>query len=186
VIRDDIVVMTGGAEPRIVFWLGGPAIGRSQEGERARMATWMEAPIEASEVDGRGEIGVLPDGPPSEIDPWIVLDAAIWPGANVPEREAIATPAQPWSGPLEHEDPTPPIHEVIAAWRAADRELAGLVEGDPDWNRIHAELVGLRALHHRLFDARMARDPAGGESSSRWTFAIMAWGPAPLPAGVMA
>ena len=158
-------------------WVGRRSDDRKKV-ERARMATWMEAPIEGSEVGGTSEIAVRPDGSPSEIDPWIVLDAGIWPGANVPEREA--------TGFLGSEEARPPIPAVIAAWRAADRELAGLAEGDPDWDRVHAELVGLRALHHRLFEARMAQDPTGGESSSRWTFAIMAWGPTPLPAGVMA
>jgi hypothetical protein len=47
------------------------------------------------------------------------------------------------------------ISDVLAAWRAAERALAGLAIGDPDIDRVHAELVGLRALHHRLFDARL-------------------------------
>lgn len=150
------------------------------------MATWMEASIEGSEVGGTGEIAVLPDGPRSEIDPWMVLDAATWPGANPPQHEAITTPVEPWIGPLGPEAATPPIHRVIADWRAADRELAGLVEGDPEWNRVCAELIGLRALHHRLFEARLAQDLNGGESSTRWALAIMAWGPAPVPSRVMA
>jgi hypothetical protein len=106
--------------------------------------------------------------------------------APIEKREVITTPVQPWIGPLEDEVATPPIHQVIAAWRAADRELAGLVEGDPEWNRIHAELIGLRALHHLLFEARMAASPTDGESSARSEFALMTWGSAPLPAPVMA
>jgi hypothetical protein len=131
------------------------------------MATTTEAPIGDSEVGGTREIAVLPDGPRSEMDPWIVLGADTWPGANAPAA-------------------TPSIQQVIAAWRAADRELALLVEGDLEWNRICAELIGLRALHHRLFEARMAQDPTGGESSTRWSLAIMAWGPEPLPGRVLA
>lgn len=157
---------------------------------RARMATWMEAPIEGPEVGVAREIGVFGDRPPSEIDPRIVLDAGIWPGANSPRPEGIPPPSpapvQQPTGCLEHEDANPPIHQVIAAWRAADRALAGLVEGDPEWNRIHAELVGLRTLHHSLFEARMVQEPTGSESSARWAFAVMAWGPEPLPARVMA
>ena len=51
------------------------------------------------------------------------------------------------------------ISDVLAAWRAAERELAALAVGDPDMGRVHAELVGLRALHHRLFDARIGAEP---------------------------
>jgi hypothetical protein len=80
----------------------------------------------------------------------------------------------------------PRIHDVISAWRAADRELAGLVEDDPERDRVQSELVVLRAVHHRLFAARMAASPTIDESSVRSEFGVMAWGPEPLPAGVMA
>jgi hypothetical protein len=80
----------------------------------------------------------------------------------------------------------PRIRDVILAWRAAERELAGLVEADPKRERVRAELVSLRAIHHRLFAARMAESPAGRTSSARWELAVLAWGSAPLPARVMA
>ena len=141
------------------------------------MATLMEAPIAGSEAGVTGEIQLLPDGPPSGIDPWFELDAGVWSG-----------PAEirPPSVFLEDGDATRRICDVIAAWRAADRELAGLVEGDPGWARVHDELVGLRALHHRLFAAHVGESPTGEEPAARWAFAIMAWGPAPLPSRVMA
>jgi hypothetical protein len=78
------------------------------------------------------------------------------------------------------------IDEVIAAWRAADRRLAGLEDSDPERNRVQAELVGLRALHHRLFDVKLFERPRGDEASARWAFAILAWGSAPIPARVLA
>ena len=95
-------------------------------------------------------------------------------------------PAQPRTGLLELEDATPRIDDVIAAWRTADRELARLAEDDPEWEVVHAELVGLRALHHRLFEVRRGAWPTGGASFARWTVAVMAWGPASLPGRVMA
>jgi hypothetical protein len=123
-----------------------------------------------------------------ELDPWIELDASIWPGAGPTPREAIpfvtSGPDQPSTGSFEPGHGTPRICEVIAAWRVAERQIAEMVEDDPDRGRIQAELVGLRALHHELFEARMRRWPR--EASARWTFAIMAWGGAPLPARVLA
>jgi hypothetical protein len=79
----------------------------------------------------------------------------------------------------------PRIDEVIAAWRAADRQLAGLVDNDAERNRVQAELVGLRALHHRLFDVELGDWATGDESSARWTVALLAWGSAPLPARLL-
>jgi hypothetical protein len=218
-IRDDIVVMTVSMERRIVsvgrqakvgisrcrraWFVGDPQPGRgaargrwsaigaiARKDERGRMATWMEAPVEGLEAAVRGETGALLDGPPSAIEPWIVLDAGIWPGKSHPPGDSVPrpgpAPAEPRTGLLELEDATPRIDEVIAAWRIADRQLARLAEDDPEWEGVHAELVGLRALHHRLFEARRGASPTCGESFARWTGAIMAWGPAPLPARVMA
>jgi hypothetical protein len=150
------------------------------------MATWMETPVNISNGEVVGEIGVLLDGPPSEIDAWIVLDSGIWPGASPAPQDALPAPAQPPTGSFEHEDATPPICDVIAAWRAADRELAGLVEGNAEWNRVHAEMLGLRALHHRLFEARMAEFPTSDKSTDRSRFAVMAWGPEPVAGLVIA
>ena len=56
---------------------------------------------------------------------------------------------------LSARDASPAICDVVAAWRTADRELAGLVENEPELNRVRAEIIGLRALHHRLFEARL-------------------------------
>ena len=122
------------------------------------MATWMEAPVESLEPGVMGEVAALLEDPLSEIDSWVVLDTGIWPGdPSGHDRELTAA-----------RDVGPPICDVIVAWRAADRELAGLAEDDPEWNRVHAELVGLRALHHRLFEARMGESPRGDEFAARW------------------
>ena len=51
----------------------------------------------------------------------------------------------------------PRICDVIVAWRAAERELAAWSESDPEWRVAEADIVWLRALHHRLFDAKLAR-----------------------------
>jgi hypothetical protein len=51
--------------------------------------------------------------------------------------------------------PTLRIWEVLAAWRAAEREMSSISDDSPEWPRVHAELVGLRAAYHRLFQERM-------------------------------
>jgi hypothetical protein len=48
------------------------------------------------------------------------------------------------------------IWDVLTAWRAAERELAGITLESPDWPRVHADLVGLRAAYHRLFNERLS------------------------------
>lgn len=152
------------------------------------MATWMEAPVEGTAPRAGAEIGATLDGPVAEPEPWIVLDARVWPGAGPSLHDTIpvASPGTlPLStGSLEPEHATPRICDVIAAWRAAERRIAELVEGDPDRDRLQAELVGLRALHHGLFEARMRHWPT--EVSCPGTFAIMAWGRVPRPARVLA
>lgn len=62
-------------------------------------------------------------------------------------------------------DASPAICDVVAAWRTADRELAGLVENEPERNRVRAEIIGLRALHHRLFDERLSSRPGDGDAT---------------------
>lgn len=47
------------------------------------------------------------------------------------------------------------IYEVLTAWRAADRALGGIEEDDPEWARVHARLVSLRASYHQLFAERV-------------------------------
>lgn len=47
------------------------------------------------------------------------------------------------------------IWDVLAAWRAAERELADTPLESTDWPRVHADLVGLRAAYHRLFQERL-------------------------------
>ena len=65
--------------------------------------------------------------------------------------------------PVEHaiERPTTKvsISEVLTAWRAADRDLNDILEASPDWPRVHAEVLGLRAVYHRLFDERRDKRP---------------------------
>jgi len=152
------------------------------------MATWMEAPVEGTKSGPRIESGATVDGSPTELDPWIELDAGVWPSAGPSPRDAIPFvspgPDEPSTGPLEPGHGTPRICDVIAAWRVAARQMAEMVQDDPDRDRVQADVIGLRALHHELFEARMHRWPR--EASARWTFAILAWGRAPVPARVLA
>jgi hypothetical protein len=105
---------------------------------------------------------------------------AMWVAAPVDGLETGVTNVVAGEGGMSR------IDEVIAAWRAADRRLAGLEDSDPERNRVQAELVGLRALHHRLFDVQLFAWPRVDQPSARWAFAILAWGSAPLPARVLA
>lgn len=47
------------------------------------------------------------------------------------------------------------IYEILTAWRAADRELGLIDEDAPEWARVHARLVSLRASYHELFAERV-------------------------------
>lgn len=51
---------------------------------------------------------------------------------------------------------SPRIWDVLDAWRATIRTVATLEEGSAAWYECQAELVGLRALYHRLFDEEAA------------------------------
>lgn len=46
------------------------------------------------------------------------------------------------------------VGTVLMAWRAAERELNEIHEGSPEWSRVNAEIVSLRAAYHRLFEER--------------------------------
>jgi hypothetical protein len=51
------------------------------------------------------------------------------------------------------------IHEILTAWRAAERALGVIPEGSLEWARVHAKLVSLRASYHKLFAERCDRPP---------------------------
>ena len=117
-------------------------------------------------------------------DSWLVLF----------ERPPRSTPAGPGPLPEAAASTTSPagdavaerrICDVLIAWRAADRELASLTEADPEWSRVQAEIAGLRALHHRLFDLRAGQRTHERETASvRFAELARAWrmDTAPLPA----
>lgn len=120
----------------------------------------------------------LSDTSSSTIDPWLVL----FDRARGRSRDE-ADPGTSLRTSLVVE--TPHLWDVLAAWRAADRELAGLAVDDSDWNRVHAEMVGLRELHHRLFAARLAQDAIRGETTiARFADAARAWLQDAAPASV--
>ena len=132
------------------------------------MTAGVEAPVQAAVlqlVDGQA---ALLDGLIAEISQWTSLDAHVWPfdrdqGSKQSSDEAVAAPnpasIRPRTRLTDSHGNSPAICEVVAAWRTADRELAGLVENEPEWNRVRAEIIALRALHHRLFEARLGSRP---------------------------
>jgi hypothetical protein len=79
---------------------------------------------------------------------------------NLPMLTLVA-PLQPAVRPLAT---TLRIWDVLAAWRTAERELAETRTTNPDWPRLHAELVGLRAAYHRLFHERMNSSDSGSRA----------------------
>ena len=114
------------------------------------------------------------DGPASEIERWIALDVGAWPfgrdhEANPVSDGAIAAPPppiRPRTRLIESDGVSLAICDVVEAWRAAERELAGLVENEPEWNRVTAEIIGVRALHQRLFEARLGSRPGRGDAAA--------------------
>jgi hypothetical protein len=48
------------------------------------------------------------------------------------------------------------IRDVLAAWRAAERELAVLAQDSPEWAQLNARLISLRVAYHRLFGEAVA------------------------------
>jgi hypothetical protein len=98
------------------------------------MTAGVDVPVRWSVLRLDGGQEALLEGPVSEIEVSIAPDES---GIRLKLAD-LASPA---------------ISDVVAAWRAADRELAGLVENEPEWNRVRAEIIGLRTLHDRLFEA---------------------------------
>jgi hypothetical protein len=75
-----------------------------------------------------------------------------------PAAAASIEPADPCSirGLCDHPASDVRLCDVLSAWRAAERELAGHVEGSPTWVCLQAAMSDLRSLHARLFDERSA------------------------------
>lgn len=148
------------------------------------MTTGAEAPIGSPGGRIAVEVEALLGGPRSEIDRWVDLDTdaehdnrsrRVFEPARLRPLPDLAVPtARPaamrsGAAILAADEATFAICVVLEAWRAAERELVSLAERDADWRRVHAELVGLRALHHRLFDARMSRPGAENPiATPRW------------------
>ena len=49
------------------------------------------------------------------------------------------------------------VAEALAAWRAAERDLAQVTAADPEWQSLSAVLVDARAAYHRLVDTHRSR-----------------------------
>ncbi len=49
------------------------------------------------------------------------------------------------------------VSDVLREWRAAERELAELASGSPEWNRRHEEIEMLRGQYQELFRAIQPR-----------------------------
>lgn len=49
------------------------------------------------------------------------------------------------------------LPEVLAAWRACERELAGMTVDSPDQELLEANVAMLRAIYQRIYVERMGR-----------------------------
>jgi hypothetical protein len=139
------------------------------------MTAGVEAPVQAAALQLVGGQAAQLDGSIAEIDRWIVLDAQVWPfdrdlGSKPASDEAVpapnSAPIRPRTRLAHSHGASPAICDVVAAWRAAERDLADLVENEPAWNRVRAEIIGLRALHHLLFEGRVGSRPGGGDATA--------------------
>ncbi len=70
----------------------------------------------------------------------------------------------PISPVVDHDPTMLSIGEVLAAWRAAEREIGAVPLGGPERPAIQAKLDSLRATYHRLFDERCDRGHAEDEA----------------------
>ena len=59
---------------------------------------------------------------------------------------------------VEAEHDAPPLlytaGQALAEWRAAERRLAAIVEGSPEWTAVTEEIEVFRRRYHALFDRR--------------------------------
>jgi hypothetical protein len=51
------------------------------------------------------------------------------------------------------------VCDVLAAWRAAERELAALSVDSPEWSEVRGKVLELRASYHQLFSEHLHRWP---------------------------
>jgi hypothetical protein len=51
------------------------------------------------------------------------------------------------------------VSDVLAAWRAAERELAALSTDSPDWSEVQGKVLELRASYQQLFSEHLHRWP---------------------------
>ena len=82
---------------------------------------------------------------------------------------AGATIRWPWDGPRLLSEPPDPglvwvaglpderasaeltMRDLLSTWRAAERRLEGIAEGDGEWSLIREQVVALRVAYQRLF-----------------------------------
>lgn len=110
---------------------------------------------------GWGDLGDATAGAPS---PGVQSDELVdraWRPNVLPPRSSLETRLS--EAGFNHPAAMVRIHDVIRAWRAAERELAAVPEGDPASIRLETLVRDLRALHHLLFAERIDRSEASIE-----------------------
>jgi len=63
------------------------------------------------------------------------------------------------------------MHDVLDAWRVAERALCEFDEGSPEWAAVNAALISLRATYLARFDEYVADShrPCTGRFEDEWT-----------------
>lgn len=71
----------------------------------------------------------------------------------------VEIPAAPVAVELEHSSMRTSMHEVLTAWRAAERAVREFDEGSPEWAAVNATLISLRATYLARFDEYVSDSP---------------------------
>jgi hypothetical protein len=84
-----------------------------------------------------------------------ILDALLAPAFAPPIRTGVRPVERAVERPVSMVAAAA-IQDVLASWRAAERELAVTAEDSPEWAQVNARLISLRVAYHRLFDEAVA------------------------------
>lgn len=118
----------------------------------------MESEVEGTPLtaEGSGSAGTRVLERPG-VEAGVPGPTLVAPSDAPPVAQPVAPPARELQAPsAASANLNPRIWEILTAWRAAIRAIATTEPETSAWYARHAELVGLRALYHALFDKAAA------------------------------
>ena len=85
-----------------------------------------------------------------------------WPGDGPRLLSEPPDPGVVWVAGLPDERASAELtmRDLLSTWRAAERRLEGMAEGDGEWPRIREQVVALRVAYQRLFAQIRRGSPA--------------------------